>query len=315
MRLTNEQIKRITFGWVEAEENDGVLRFYKNTAAQRAAWIDDGNEFVYDTACATTGIKLDFYTNSDYFKLETATKSPNGEHFEVCVNGLYVETATDDDGYFLALGGGEKRVTVYLGSHRSTEIKSVEVGDGATVTPATYSTKILFTGDSITQGYNSKRDCNSYANIVARAFDAEAVINGCGGGYFLPSHFEKTSFDPDVVIIAYGVNDYYRCGDYETVERNATEFLLKVRAAYEGKKLFVITPIWCWLNENAAIGDFTEYCKKLAALAEANGFTAIDGLKLVPHDRDFYAGDDLHPNELGFFAYAENLARELKRFV
>jgi hypothetical protein len=39
----------------------------------------------------------------------------------------------------------------------------------------------------------------------------------------------------------------------------------------------------------------------------------VDGFTLTPHIEDFFADKDLHPNDLGFAFYAENLLSALKK--
>ena len=49
---------------------------------------------------------------------------------------------------------------------------------------------------------------------------------------------------------------------------------------------------------------------KFRDIAKSYGFDIVDGYKIIPANCDFYA-DDLHPNDLGFSTYAQNLIKEL----
>jgi hypothetical protein len=60
--------------------------------------------------------------------------------------------------------------------------------------------------------------------------------------------------------------------------------------------------------------------KRLAeAIAEAvegiDNLVLIRGWDLVPHHPEFYADAYLHPNDLGFAAYAEHLSQEIKKHL
>ena len=61
--------------------------------------------------------------------------------------------------------------------------------------------------------------------------------------------------------------------------------------------------------------DFERKRDMVEAEAEARGFYVINGLKLVPPLDDFYADRYLHPNDLGFGLYAENLIKELIKIM
>ena len=41
----------------------------------------------------------------------------------------------------------------------------------------------------------------------------------------------------------------------------------------------------------------------------------VDGLSLVPPIPEFFADTNLHPNDLGFSLYAENLCRQLLPYL
>ena len=52
--------------------------------------------------------------------------------------------------------------------------------------------------------------------------------------------------------------------------------------------------------------------KPLSQLAKEKGLFVVDGIPLTPHISDFFADEILHPNDLGFGFYAENLLKVLK---
>ena len=49
------------------------------------------------------------------------------------------------------------------------------------------------------------------------------------------------------------------------------------------------------------------------AALEKNGFEVVDGMTLGPHITEFFRDAHLHPNDLGFGLYAENLIKALNK--
>ena len=70
MQLTFEQIKAITFGAVWVEEYDGGIHFGKCTKRQQEAFAILHHS-LRERSLATTGIRLDFHTNSKHLAFST----------------------------------------------------------------------------------------------------------------------------------------------------------------------------------------------------------------------------------------------------
>ncbi len=321
MKLNLEQIKSITKGAVKIWENNGAVRFAKCTDRQVEAWYKYGSEILGHRAETTTGVRLDFYTDSKKLSFKTAS----GDKFEILIDGVTRERYVRGEGEYIektvsladSIGRekSEVRVTLIFPSHSIGSLEYVEIDDEAYFRAPEYKTKMLFIGDSITQGHNTKFDSLSYAWRTVNFFDADAVINGIGGAFYMPESFDTIDFDPDTVILAYGTNDACR-SDYETMKAKTVGFLDLVKDAYGDKKVVVLSPIWRAKNDGSVMGaDFEAKREMVENEASARGFCVIDGLKLVPPIADFYADQYLHPNDLGFGVYAENLIKELIKIV
>ncbi|MBQ8187243.1 MAG: SGNH/GDSL hydrolase family protein [Clostridia bacterium] len=315
MILTNEKIRELTVGACAVyEENDG-LRFAKCTADQLAAW-KEAAAWCYGNAVGSTGVRMDFRTDSGSV---TFTVAEYGK-YDVKIDGLLREHYEFRE----ALGHGKiNRITVTLpaGIHRVTfvlpshgaggVISSVEVDDGAFCERQSYDTKVLFIGDSITQGWNTKFDSMSYAYLVSEALNAESVIQGVGGAVFAPSTIQPIGFDPDIVFVAYGTNDWGCRSSYEEYRNTVHDTLAKVRELYGDAEIFVISPIWredCGKTTKA--GTFVDCCGAVKEMAHLFGMNLIDGDTLVPPIMDYMA-DAVHPNDLGFAVYAANVLKNL----
>lgn len=310
MNLTVEEIKKITFGAVRIEEHNGELHFFKCTNKQCDVWHNE-SEALGERSEFTVGITLDFVTDADEAVFEVC-----GNKFELLINSNFSKQYVFSDKDFhkinISLNGDKNRVTLVFPSHDRGILKSVELRGESFIKPHKFERKILFLGDSITQGWNSKYDVMSYAYQVADFFNAERIINGIGGAYYLPESFDLIDFDPDTVVVAYGTNDPARYTTINAFKAAVADFLKKVKETYGEKKLIVVTPIFCFEDLTSAGGTLQDYKDAIEKIAHELLFKVVDGYDLVPHDKDFYA-DTVHPNDLGFGIYARKLIFELGR--
>ncbi|MBQ8849426.1 MAG: SGNH/GDSL hydrolase family protein [Clostridia bacterium] len=315
MKLTFEQIKSVTVGSVDTEERDGGIHFAKCTKKQIESWRQK-NPTLGVNCAATTGVRLDLHTNSQ----NVSVKVLGGKKYEILVDGLMFRQYTPEAGEVISLElsdpigvkKDEYRVTVICPSHgEPAVIEYVELDDGAYIKPHRFDRRLLFIGDSITQGYASSHEFYSYAYRVSHFFNAESVIQGTGGAYFHEDSFDHIDFYPDAVIMAYGTNDFGHYKTYDELRAHAEAHMALIAEEYKGKKLFYISPIWRDKREGKAMGSFEGCRSVLIESAEKYGFEHIDGLTLVPPRPELYQDGYLHPNDNGFSFYAENLIGRL----
>lgn len=313
MKLDFDTIKKITVGAVDIYQEDGFYHFEKCTKEQLALW-KSFSDFLFSTASAQTGIRFDLNTNSTFVRVS----GEDGGKIDVYVNGQLTNNLVFPVGAFSfeikLQNNKENRVQIYLPAHSVAKISEIEIDDGCFVTPHAFKKKILFSGDSITQGYNSLHDSLSFANIVSNYFDAESIIQGIGGAFFDPNNAVKLDFNPDAVIVAYGTNDYNYFKSIEELEVNMRGFLSRMKEIYASSKLFYISPIWRTdEKEENHIGLFENFRNVLEKIAQDVGFNVIDGYTLMPHEEALMM-DHVHPNEKGFSFYGKNLIDTLLKF-
>lgn len=316
MLLAKEKIRELAVGAAAVYTEADGLRFAKCTTGQLAAW-KEAAPWIYGNAVGSTGVRLDFTTDSDFVTVTTAEYGK----YDVKINGLlhaqYAFSQADGCGkinsFTIHPGSGVNRITVFLPSHGAGGIiSSIEIADGAYCERHRFDRKFLFLGDSITQGWNTKYDSMSYAYLVGEAFNADSIIQGIGGAIFAPSTVLPMDFDPDTVVVAYGTNDWGYYSDYETYRRAVHDTLANVKSLYGNAKIYVISPIWrqdC--GKTTKIGDFHTCCQTVRDMASLFGMTLIDGDGLVPPLMDYMA-DAVHPNDLGFGVYAANVIKAMK---
>lgn len=300
MKLSLESIKKLTVGAVEIERAADGIHFYKMQKCQIEAFYAL-SEILGFRALTTTGIRLDFETDSEYLAFEVK----GGTKFEYLIDGVYCGTIPDSR---VRIGLSVPcRVTLCFPSHEIGVIDNVELSDGATATRHKFDKKVLFIGDSITQGWNSGIDTLSYAYRTSFSLNFDSIIQGVGGAYFHASTFADSGFAPDTVIVAYGTNDVNHFKTKDEMVEQLRLYLEKVKETYKKSEIYAISPIWVsGGSEEKRMGNLWECYELIADEIEKCGVEHIRGLDLVPHDRRFFA-DDLHPNADGFGEYSGKL--------
>lgn len=308
MKLTCEEIKSVTFGAREViEKSDGNIYFERFTSEQANAFAAMLPNFRPD-AVSTTGCRLDFHTDSRHVLVQSALPGD----YEVLVDGLQAALITKPSRIELELPEGDTRVTVLLPDHNYGALRIVYLDQDAYLRPHTYDRKFLFLGDSITQGHASSRPSMTFANRISQYFNAQVVNWGVGGSHFDEKTLAPIDYDPDVIFIGYGTNDFVRLPNLSELEKHCDDYMDKVNALFPGKQVFCITPIWRADNKTVRpCGIFSDVRQLIAERAQAHGYEVIDGYTLVPHMTDYYSDEYLHPNDIGFSYYAENLIKRL----
>lgn len=319
MKLTFEQIKAITFGAVDIWQENGPILFSRCTKKQAEIWTSLRPDLGANSRSGS-GIRLDLHTDSSQVNILPYAPSP----FEIWIDGIFCQ-CTNWECYDCAnptiqipLGEGNHRLTVYFPglTHQYSGIYSIEVDDGASVVPHAYDRKILFFGDSITQGAGASFTSLTYAQQVARALNADFLNQGIGGAFFAPKAFDKSiDFDPDIVTVAFGTNDWGFFRGPDRLELRSREFLDLLCEKYAGKKLFGISPIW--RNDPGTVtgvGTFAQCCQIVKDAIRSHGMTLIEGEELVPHQTLFFT-DGLHPNASGHTVYADSLLKKLQPYL
>ena len=322
MKLSNEAIKALSVGAIHTEEKNGAVYFYKCTPKQMAAWFAQ-SDFLGGGARCATGVRLDFHTNSKTFTFAT----PEYGKYELWVDGVIRAPYAFREDSELKVGepvsfalcdplGEQKeeyRVTLHLPSHKEGALSLVEIDDGAYVRRHEFDRKMLMIGDSITQGWDSTYDSYSYAYHVSRFFNADSVIQGIGGAYYHESTFDSIPFDPDVITVAYGTNDWGHYATQDEMRSQVAAYMDLLKKEYPTKPIIIISPLWRAPKEKP-MGSFADCRRVVISEAEKRGFVHIDGLSLVPPIDDLYL-DGLHPNLKGFGIYGVNVCRELSKYI
>ena len=175
MILTKEQIKAIAKGalyWSDGIE--GGLLPHRYSPLQEEIYSANANRYL--RTFASSGIRLECRTDATALEFSARVFKGSGTDwhgFDVMVDGLltgHFESTleeTDHVHWTQPLPEGKKTVLLYLPCLAGTEILNVTLHGATLCQPVASAEKILFLGDSITQGYHSHFPSMTYAAQVA----------------------------------------------------------------------------------------------------------------------------------------------------
>lgn len=325
MILNNEQIKSIAANCIDVRTREnGRAEFIRFTDKQKEVYKN--RNFVGQPPC-NSGVCFDFTYDGQLIAFEFDVISVTSRKFlsidiydgDVMVDSLF--TYTDSEGqrqfFYKFADKKERRVRIFLPYSCGLEIWNFNLDDGSHFTPTSTEgrLKYLAIGDSITHGYDTHYTSMSYATTVARHFDAVYLNHGVGGYVFLAESLdEELPFNPDVITVAYGTNDWGRyCADEEKYFNAVNEYCDKLCAIYPDSKIFGILPVWrADEDRRPERMPFTRVYEILREVYAAHGIAVIDGEKAVPHLRPFYT-DGLHPNTIGQHVYGLSVIEALEK--
>lgn len=323
-QLNFEQLKSMFSGVASFEEESGYLKLCRYTKKQMEFYkkTSDRN---YLRAGASADIILDFNTDSTNISFNCKTvraSSLQMGYIDVYVDGklkLHEGKMDSDENEInidFSMPTGNKRVTIYFPCLFSSQIKDFKIDKNSYIKKIKKEKKFMFFGDSITQGYISEFPSLSYANLIGNRFNAEIMNQAIGGEFYDVTHLDDTlEFTPDVIIVAYGTNDW---NGEKNIIKNATEYFDKLTSLYPNAKIFDILPIW--RTDILLKNEIKKYTFDTArtyiedVCAKYDNVIVLDGYDYVPHFQNFYF-DHVHPNELGYSYYADALENDLKKIL
>ncbi len=326
INLTLKQVKAITHGALYIYDDMGGFTFSRFTPAQVEHYSKYPNfkKRVNNTA----GITFDFYTDSPVFEMDfTCIEVPASETgaLDILENGALVYSSSTEykqgkkiNVRYEFTKPGKNRITVYLPTFCEIIIKRISLMENSDITPIKHQKKILFVGDSITQGAYVPNSCATYANLLTRMFDLECLNQGVSGYYYDVKTLDGgLSFGPDYILVAYGTNDKKNNKTIPELMANVEAYVKKLTSMYKKAKFFLVVP-WWRLNrtdEKVYLKDFDQVRKAIFDVVEKYPqITVIDGYSATPHLPEFFA-DKTHPNQAAHAHMAIHLASVMRKYI
>lgn len=306
---------------------DGAFAFKRLSREMYGVIQDDPPNSIWDyMADCPSGVRIIFRTDASEAGLKLIYGKPLGASLyagetDIAVDGGPFRTfrappfGGDGRGceyaFLCPLGekGREKTVEIWLSNQIPCRLASLELDTENEPRPVGRNGKILFIGDSITQGYfDSPAGCFAARYASSRGTD---FVNAGIGGASLRQGIGKAAAEQewDELFIAYGTNDsaWRKPEDFKRLMRD----LLETAAARKGASVRVITPIPL-LNADETRRNNLEALRRAIHEAAASfpQVTAVNGPEMIPADETYFA-DGCHPNAEGMKLYANNLIKAL----
>lgn len=267
-------------------------------------------------SASPSSVALRFKTAATKLSLEYRIlgKARDWAVFDVVSDGKLFSSVTleaDEGRVELSLSGDpEHEVNVYLPHLAVTNIKNI-TADAPLYPVPDRKMRWLALGDSITQGMVARHPLSAYPSLMSEALGCEVINAGVGGIEFNAEELDYVGFEPDLITVALGTNDWNGISTGDMTAR-VTAYFDKLLSLYKCEKIYAITPIWRSDEGTTKSGvSFAEHRGTIAdAVSRYPRVRLVDGYTLVPHDRELF-GDPIerqvHPNEQGFAHYSKNL--------
>ena len=324
--LERDDFQSFLTGCIRTEKNGSGLSLYRHTAKQVATF--EKNESWGIRSRCTAGIELNLETDSRTLdltgRIRAGARTYAGFDVEAddqVITALRVDTSETAQTLRLAefATQANRQISVTFPQSAIVELDAITVEEGAQIAPLPRKAKkYLAIGDSITQGMDARGPASAYGVQLARMLDAELLNIGVGGHIFDPDTLDDDlPYDPNIVTVAYGTNDWTRGTTREQIAETVEQYLTRlIDIVPSSANLYVLTPLWRAIGgEVKAGGTLIEFSEAIAEAASGfENVTVVDGSTLVPHLPAMFA-DGTHPNDEGFLHYAINLHRTIGRSV
>ena len=312
MKLTKEQLKAIYHGalWYQ-ETEDGYLQAFQYTKEQNE-YFEKVSDFWFERCTASTAKTLEFVTEATSCSFEYKFLWVGSEDsVELWIDGQaveirYVKDIEKEGTLSFDLPEGSKNVMIYLPADATVVIRNFEIN--GTYKQAEKKEKVLWMGDSITQGFGPLRSGHTYVSVANRLLNYDIINQGIGG-YVYDKNVLMQMYDykPDKIIISMGTNQF----GTESME-GIEEYYERLKEIYGDTPVLCILPLWRDDVPNG-LPTLIKFCNNLKKIAEKySNVTVVDGFKLVPHLPEYFL-DKLHPNCLGCEVYGRNLVLEIQK--
>ena len=309
MELSELQLKSLAHGAISFRREGEYLAPRRFSEAQAASLEFD--EFFSVRTRYTAGIFFELVT--DAREIGFGYKRVGGsmkDSVDVYVNGkllnAYLMEKLEREGALkIPLPAGEKTVAIYLPTDVEMHVKNFFV-EGDWKIAAKKGDKVLWIGDSITQGVGSFMGGQTFVNLVSRALNYESLNQGIGGYRYLDCAIARLeNFQPDKIVVALGTND-----EPDGIGERIEAFYRTLNKNFPDIPVLVITPVPRLCDPRREEWMKTISRTIVSVCAKYQETRLVDGTELIPPVL-YCFWDNIHPNAWGMELYANNLIAKI----
>ena len=312
MKLSNKTLSKLIRGAYQFKTEEGYLSFRHFSDAQLEYL--KFNDFFGLRSTFSSSVTAEFSTDAEEISFDFKIFGTGSlDTVDLYVDGFAVGRKhlrdTGLKGHIaFSLPSGSKRVTLYFPADANIGVKNFRI-EGSWRNIARKAPKLLWIGDSITQGYGSLITGLTYVNVANRSLCYEIINQGIGGYYYDAGVLMRMEgYSPDKIVIALGTNQY-RAADKE---ERIVAYFKKLRELYPDVPTLVITPLWRGDSpENLHLLEETANIIKREA-SKGHNTVIADGFDILPHLPEYFMADLLHPNALGMQIMGDTVAKIIK---
>ena len=310
--------KRLFHGAICFEEKEGYIVPLRFSEVQ-LDYLSHSEIFKSRARCgASVTLKLLTEATRISFAYKFFFRTEVKSSFEIYTNGRLTHVIHDDElqdeGILdFSFEKGSKQIEIYIPHYSEAGIKDLRTDADVAPIPDK-GPRVLFIGDSITQGYGSRSSSQTFVNIVARAMDYEILNQGIGGFGFDQNIVQKLPFIPDKIVVALGTNHYH--GWSQTATRASIEaFFERLCKQYPDIETLVILPPYTGREQEKEGQEAYEFIRRaiVETVAAYPTVHRVSAYEMIPHRVDYFEQDFLHPSPLGMSAYGKALIDEIRR--
>ena len=310
-------MKELFKNCLRVEERDGWLVPLRFTEHQMQVYTSNEARLIRSNAPSSVILSFKSAAKKISFRYRITGKARDWASVDVVCDGVLKESINlvDDSGFLEIELSGDVNVGTHIYLPHLVCFELRDITSDATLIPTENKRKSwLALGDSITQGMVAKRASGAYPSLISERFDLGVINAGVGGIRFEVTELDYIGFEPDIITVALGCNDWGI--PKKQLELNVSNYIERLISIYKCRNIHLILPTWrSDFEEQNAEMTFAEHREVIREVAARYSFiNIIDGYNLVPHLEDYF-GDpsdlNVHPNDEGFLRYAFALTKHV----
>lgn len=338
---TNHPLAPYVRGAVRLEEQGDGLVLPQRFFPEQMAHLDDVGR--HHRAIATAGVVIDFMTDGTEVSLNcrvvrsldvthplyhevmnggaNAGQRPYGtaeegnlDGIDFVVDGQLLATVAPINGTlrfaFENRLHAEMEVRIYLPSIMAVAVGNLRTNGSLKPVPARG--YLLALGDSITQGFVCGAPSAAYPAQIASTLGIDQVNQAVAGHVFDEDSLGSFSLwrgeQPEVIVVAYGTNDWSRKRSAGSIEGGASAYLDRLALYFPKTPTYVLSPLWR-VDEHEPMPcgrPLTWMHQMLGRICSRHeNMHVVDGYHGIPKDPLLFSDGSLHPGPEGMGLVAD----------